>query len=429
MAKQGAKTAMPRLRFPEFRGAEPWKAAELSTLASRVAIKNTSGRVTRVLTNSAEFGVLDQRDYFDKDIATAGKTDGYYVVEKGDYVYNPRISERAPVGPISRNDLGEGVMSPLYTVFRFSAKQTDFYRHYFSSTGWHAYLRSAASTGARHDRMSIANEAFMRMPLPIPEMAEQRKIADCLTSLDEVIAAQGRKVEALKAHKRGLMQQLFPGEGEARPRLRFPEFRNAPEWEEKPLGELVDLLSGYPFNGEDIVEDGSGEPLMRGINITEGAVRHSNDIDRYYLGSLKGLEKFRLKVNDLVIGMDGSKVGKNSALIENADAGALLIQRVARLRTVSASLIKFIFHQVQSPRFHSYVDRINTSSGIPHISAKQIKEYLIQFTIEAEQRRIAACLTCLDARIRAEGDRLATLKTNKQGLMQQLFPAPEATGV
>ncbi|MDE2407879.1 MAG: restriction endonuclease subunit S, partial [Xanthomonadaceae bacterium] len=218
MAKRGAKGVVPRLRFPGFRRAGRWAEVPLGKIADRIATKNGDGRVTRVLTNSAEFGVLDQRDYFDKDIATAGKTDGYYIVGKGDYVYNPRTSTAAPVGPISRNDLGEGVMSPLYTVFRFSVHETDFYQHYFKSVGWHSYLRSAASTGARHDRMSITTGAFMRMPVPVPSREEQQKIADCLTSLDEVIAAQSQKVEALKAHKRGLMQQLFPREGETRPR-------------------------------------------------------------------------------------------------------------------------------------------------------------------------------------------------------------------
>lgn len=190
----------------------------------------------------------------------------------------------------------------------------------------------------------------------------------------------------------------------------------------KPLGDLVDLLSGYSFNGSDIVEDSSGERLMRGINIAEDVVRHNLEIDRYYLGSIEGIEKFRLAKNDLVIRMDGSKVGKNSALISEEDAGALLIQRVARLRARSELLINFIFHQIHSPRFHAYVDCINTSSGIPYISAKQIKEYPIHFTDEREQQSVTSCLSSLDDLIVLETQKLETLKTHKKGLMQQLFP-------
>ena len=173
--------------------------------------------------------------------------------------------------------------------------------------------------------------------------------------------------------------QTLAAEGETQPRLRFPEFQNAGEWEWIELGEKVDLLSGYPFDGPDISQDSSGIPLLRGINVTEGRIRHNPEIDRYYPGSTETLEKFRLQANDLVIGMDGSKVGKNSALVSEADAGALLIQRVARLRAKKAAMIQFIFQRIHSPSFHAYVDRINTSSGIPHISAKQIKEFRICF--------------------------------------------------
>lgn len=165
---------------------------------------------------------------------------------------------------------------------------------------------------------------------------------------------------------------------------------------------------------------------MRGINITEGAIRHNDEIDRYYQGAIGRLEKYRLDHGDLVIGMDGSKVGKNSALITKNDAGALLVQRVARLRATSLAKINFIFHQIHAPRFHAYVDRINTSSGIPHVSARQIKEYPIHSTGEPEERRIADCLSSLDAQIAAQSKKIAALKMHKQGLMQGLFPELQA---
>ncbi len=204
------------------------------------------------------------------------------------------------------------------------------------------------------------------------------------------------------------------------PKLRFPEFQD--DWEMTPIGEKVDLLSGYPFDGPDICEDRSGVRLLRGINITEGRIRHSPEIDRYYTGETDGLEKFRVCLNDLVIGMDGSKVGKNSSLISDDDADALLIQRVARLRTSSPTLIQFIFQQINSTTFHSYVDKINTSSGIPHISAKQIKEFTVGFPSPPEQQKIAECLSSVDELMAAQARKVDALKTHKKGLMQQLFP-------
>lgn len=407
MAKQGAKTVAPRLRFPEFRDAAAWNEEKLGELIETVSPPEKLPSSSYLATG--KFPIIDQ-----SQDAICGWTDNAQaLVEEplplivfGDHTCALKFVER----PFAQGADGIKILA---------AKPAVAIGYLFHSLN-HKPL--AMEDYKRHFSMLKERRVFF----PNIESGEQQKIADCLTSLDEVIAAQGRKVEALKAHKRSLMQQLFPREGETRPRLRFPEFRDAPEWKETPLGDLVDLLSGYPFDGKDIVEESSGERLMRGINITEGAIRHSVEIDRYYLGGMDGLEKFRLRKNDLVIGMDGSKVGKNSALIGNEDAGALLIQRVARLRAESAKLMAFIFQQVHSPRFHAYVDRINTSSGIPHISARQIKEYPIHSTGEAEQQRIADCLSSLDTQITAETHQLAALKTHKQGLMQQLFPAPEA---
>ncbi|UGA36149.1 hypothetical protein JOS77_16785 [Chromobacterium haemolyticum] len=138
---------VPKLRFPEFLDNKPWDFQPLGKLAKRSTRKNTDSKITRVLTNSAEFGVLDQRDFFEKDIASQGGLEGYYIVEEGSYVYNPRISTTAPVGPISKNRIGLGVMSPLYTVFRFYNTQDDFYAYYFKSTHWHPYMRQVSSTG------------------------------------------------------------------------------------------------------------------------------------------------------------------------------------------------------------------------------------------------------------------------------------------
>ncbi len=212
------------------------------------------------------------------------------------------------------------------------------------------------------------------------------------------------------------------------PVLRFPEFRDKREWEQLPIGDKVDLLSGYPFKSEEISEDAGGMPLMRGINITEGRIRHSRDMDRFFLGDTQKFKKYFLQINDLVIGMDGSKVGKNSALITDEDTGSLLIQRVARLRTDCKATISLIFQHIHSTKFHSYVDRVNTSGGIPHISAKQINEFEICFPPdEEEQQKIADCLASIDELITAQTQKRDALKAHKKGLMQQLFPAEGET--
>jgi type I restriction enzyme, S subunit len=189
--------------FPE------WDVRDLGNIASRSAKKNKDLAHTRVLTNSAVHGVIDQRDFFDKDIANSENLDGYYIVKKGDFVYNPRISVSAPVGPIKRNDLGDGVMSPLYTVFRFHDENTDFFAQYFQTSLWHDYMKSVANYGARHDRMAITIVDLMALPLPFPHPDEQQKIANAISAMNSKIRAVVDQVTNLEAFKKGLLQQMF----------------------------------------------------------------------------------------------------------------------------------------------------------------------------------------------------------------------------
>jgi type I restriction enzyme S subunit len=202
---------VPKLRFPEFEGDGEWVEKKLNTLSKRVIAKNRNGKFTAVFTNSATDGIVDQRDYFDKDIANKKNLENYFVVQNGDYVYNPRISEHAPVGPLFKNRLGKtGVMSPLYTVFRFNEKNNDFYEYYFQTSHWRNSIRAIANTGARFDRISITASLFMEIPVLYTGLMEQQKIASCLSAVDELITAQQEKIEQLQQHKKGLMQGLFP---------------------------------------------------------------------------------------------------------------------------------------------------------------------------------------------------------------------------
>ena len=404
---------VPKLRFPEFRGAEGWKSIPLSRLANRAKQKNRDEKIDRVLTNSAEFGVVDQRDFFDKDIATQGKLEGYFVVELGSYVYNPRISSTAPVGPISKNKIGTGVMSPLYTVFKFKDDRNDFYEHFFKTTGWHTYMRQASSTGARHDRMAISSDDFMAMPLPVPSPDEQQKIAECLSSVDELMAAQTRKVEALKTHKKGLMQQLFPREGETQPRLRFPEFQNAGEWEVRKAGSL---FANRVTKGEQ------GLPIYS-VTMHDGMVkRDSFDRNFYDIEDAAGNKKvckYDIAYNMMRMWQGALGVAPEDCLVSPAyivlapmkDAVPVFFQYLFKL---PATLLLLTSHSrgLTKDRLRLYYDDF---ARIP-----------LRCPAPPEQQRIASCLISLDALITSETQKLEALKTHKKGLMQQLFPSPEA---
>jgi type I restriction enzyme S subunit len=186
-----------------------WEKKKLREIATRQVKKNLDESITRVLTNSAVQGVVDQQDYFDRDIANADNLGGYYIIEKGDYVYNPRISINAPVGPIHKNKCGLGVMSPLYTIFRFNTKEDAFYEQLFKTSVWHKYMCSVANYGARYDRMNITTSDFMALPLPYPISDEQEKITDFLTAIDQKIEAVAKQIELTEQFKKGLLQKMF----------------------------------------------------------------------------------------------------------------------------------------------------------------------------------------------------------------------------
>ena len=171
-----------------------WEQRKLSDIADKVTEKNGGLQYIETFTNSAEYGIISQRDYFDHDIAKIGSLDGYYIVRNEDFVYNPRISTSAPVGPINRNKLGRtGVMSPLYTVFRPHDVDTTYLEHFFKSKYWHSFMNFNGDSGARSDRFSIKDSVFFEMPVPIPHIEEQRKIGECLTNIDNLITLHQRE--------------------------------------------------------------------------------------------------------------------------------------------------------------------------------------------------------------------------------------------
>jgi hypothetical protein len=165
-----------------------WKEAPLEELVSKVKSRNISLEHTLVLTNSATRGIIGQRDYFSKDIANKNNIGGYYIVQTNDFVYNPRISASAPVGPIKRNHLETGIMSPLYRVFRFKAGCLDYFEAFFESTFWHSHMKNVANYGARHDRMNIGTDDFYALPIPLPSAAEQALIARFILAITDKIS-------------------------------------------------------------------------------------------------------------------------------------------------------------------------------------------------------------------------------------------------
>ena len=183
---------VPEIRFEGF--TEAWEQRKLKEIADKVSEKNKNNEFSEPLTNSAEQGIISQKDYFDREIVNNENLDGYYIVRNDDFIYNPRISATAPVGPINRNRLGRnGVMSPLYTVFRTHDIDNLYLEFYFKTTKWHRFMKLNGDSGARFDRFTISSTQFMEMPIPYPTLEEQRKIGAYFESLATLITLHHRK--------------------------------------------------------------------------------------------------------------------------------------------------------------------------------------------------------------------------------------------
>lgn len=205
--------------------------------------------------------------------------------------------------------------------------------------------------------------------------------------------------------------------------MRFPEFSG--EWRYSSLWNECDILCGYPFDGQDILEDSGSVKLLRGINITEGEIRHSKELDRYYSGDISRLEKYILKEGDLVLGMDGSKVGRNSAILTISEHGSYLVQRVCRIRSQKHN-VEYIFHNINNSKFHRYVDSVKTASAIPHISQSDIQDYIIAFPPTTEEQiKITSLFSLLDQRIATQNKIIEKYESLIQAMCDTLIESEQ----
>ena len=390
---------------------------QLLRLTERPFKMNDDGVYSLVKVRRGNNGVVSRGLYEGKKVLVKSQ----FKVETDDFIISKRQIVHQACGIVPA-ELDGSIVSNEYNVFQPTDECCIRYFDYlcYRPEMRHAFFLSCV--GVHLEKMLFKTNDWLKRKFHFPSAEEQRKIADFLTAVDRRIGQLSQKKALLEDYKKGVMQQLFTQA------LRFKDDHgNAfPEWEEKTLGASIDLLSGFPFASEDILDGQTSAErerilLMRGVNITEGLIRHSEDQDRFYCGDDSRLQKYKLEVGDMVIGMDGSKVGKNSALVGEAEKGSLLVQRVARIRALGGTSLPFIYQHVNSFLFHRYVDRVKTSSGIPHISAKQIREFTIGFPCLAEQTKIANFLTALDRKIESVAQQITHTQTFKKGLLQQMF--------
>ncbi len=409
MSKKNKQPSVPTLRFPEFRDAGEWEENVIKDFAKvTTGNKDTQDKVDDgeypFFVRSQTVERINTYSYEGEAILTSG--DGVGVGKNFHYI-------------VGRFDFHQRV----YCIFDFDKFVSGrFVFQYFSE---HFYKR-AMQLSAKNSVDSVRMAMITEMPISLPDIEEQQKIADCLSSLDELITAEAQKLDTLKAHKKGLMQKLFPAEGETVPKLRFPEFRDAGEWEEKSILSLSSCgLSNGVFN--DPKKVGKGYKL---INVLDMYIETSINENTLSLIDLSLAEFAKNKVENGDIFFTRSSLVKSGIACSNVYLGD------SDDITFDGHLIRFRPNKIKvNPVFMNYLVKTyrvrnqliarGKTATMTTIGQSDVASVLVPIPSLSEQQKIADCLSSLDELMTAQIGKIDALKTHKKGLMQQLFPAGE----
>lgn len=405
-------TALPKLRFPEFRTAGSWIEYHLSEISSRIVKKVGALSLTPISITAGE-GFVSQVEKFGRDIS-GQQYKNYLILNKGEFAYNKGNSKKYPQGCIYKLKEFEQVAAPnAFICFRLTNNHVaNFYQGYFDANAHGKQLQRFITSGARSDGLlNVSPLDFFSIKFLSPKKEEQQKIADCLSSVDELITAQSQKIESLQKHKKGLMQQLFPAEGETVPRVRFAEFHKEAHWDNKTIGEVCSLFSGGTPHTSNKEYYGGRIPFIR-----------SAEIDKNYTDlhlTTEGLKNSAAKLvckGDILFALYGA----NSGEVALAKLEGAINQAVLCLKSKIDN--RFIYQYLLSVKSKIISKYIQGGQG--NLSGEIVKSVEISIPfLPKEQQKIADCLSSLDELITTETQKLDLFKTHKKGLMQQLFPA------
>lgn len=407
MKQESKRELKPKLRFPEFRDAGEWTTKTLGSVVS-ISTEKVGNNTCVPMSITSGVGLVSQLEKFGRIIA-GDSYKNYLLLKRNDFAYNKSATKEYPEGFIalySGNELA-AVPNSIFTCFRIKGNlSVSQYLNYLFLGNLHGqWLRKFIEVGARaHGSLSIDVKDLLALPVPLPKgktsRAEQQKIADCLSSLDEVITAEHRVLEALKTHKKGLMQQLFPREGETQPRLRFPEFRDVGEWEERNISAIAKVTTGSK-DTQNKVDSGSYPFFVR-----------SQTVER--------INSFSYDGEAVLTSGDGVGVGKNYHYINGKFD---FHQRVYCIYDFDGCVSGLFVYLYFSEHFGDRVMRMSAKNSVDSVRMSMITEMPIWLPSILEQQHIADCLTSLDEVISAQTQKLRVLDMHKKGLMQQLFPS------
>ncbi|MBE6170179.1 MAG: restriction endonuclease subunit S [Enterococcus casseliflavus] len=407
-------TNIPKIRFKGY--TEDWEQRKLGRISDKVKEKNKSGKIIETLTNSAEYGIISQRDFFDKDISNVKNLNSYYVVRNDDFIYNPRISNFAPVGPIKRNKLGRtGVMSPLYYVFRTHSISKIYLEKYFDTTYWHRFMELNGDSGARADRFSIKDSVFSDMPIPYPSIEEQQKIGTFFKQLDDTIALHQRELDLLRKTKQTYLQKMFPKTGEDRPEIRFAGFTEP--WEQRKLNEGMTEYTDRVY-----IQENKTYKQVSVKNIGKIVLR----------GEKKGIQigrKRQAKVNltdhpyTLIFTRQTIEQGGIGFAPKETD-GAIVTENMPTI-DVNNDVINcnYLMAYVKTEDWYRNIILKNIEGGTAQVAIHEdnILSSEVHLPKIEEQQKIGTFFKQLDDTIALHQHDLNTLKEMKKSLLQQMF--------
>ncbi len=403
----------PRLRFPEFRDAGKWEMRYGNDLFDNIINKNQNFDLP-ILAITQEHGAIPRSTNEYNVSVTEKSIENYKIVNIGDFI----ISLRSFQGGIEYSHFC-GLCSPAYIILRKKVILNDvFFKFFFKSE--HLISRLNVNIEGLRDGKMITYKQFSEVLLPFPSPAEQQRIADCLSSLDERIAAETSKLDRLKDHKKGLLKQLFPAEGETLPQLRFPEFGNSGKWQKIALGDICDIITGYTFP-ECLQGKIHGlYPFCKVSDISKAVSEHGGLLDRAlnYVGDdeLSILKAKPLPVGTTVFAKIGEALRLNRRAITTVEC--LIDNNAVGIKAKSKKSTDYFLYTLSQ-----LIDLSEYCGGaVPAVNKTVLENISVVIPTSYEQQRIADCLSSLDELIASQTQKIDLLKDHKKGLMQQLFP-------
>lgn len=402
------KEIVPKLRFPEYIG-KKLKITKLGKISSIVKEKAGENKYTLMSVTSG-VGLIPQAEKFGREIA-GDSYKNYIVIRKYDFAYNKSATKQFPEGYISMLEEYDiaAVPNSIFTCFRITDNES--YPPFFDYL-WHNnyhghWLRKYIEVGARaHGALSVDTKHLWSMPLVLPDFKEQQKIADCLSSINELIDAESRKLKALEKYKKGLMQKLFPAEGKTLPEWRFPEFSGGDGWIKTSLSQICIMQAGKFINASEISDE------------------QKNNMYPCYGGN--GLRGYTLTHN---CSGDHPLIGRQGALCGNVTfaTGDFYATEHAIVVTANKDIEeKWLYYLLDYLQLNQYA----TGQAQPGLSVQTLEKVTAIYPGEVEeQKKIAGCLSEIDTIIAEQSNKVEQLKTHKKGLMQGLFPSLEEADI